>query len=104
MTLRPMSAALALAFISTTAMATDGYFAEGYGMRARGMGGASIATAQDAFGGANNPASMAFVGNRLDLGLYFFMPDRGAERTGAMAPINGSVTATGARSTSLRSP
>ena len=32
MTLRPMSAALALAFISTTAMATDGYFAEGYGM------------------------------------------------------------------------
>ena len=89
--LTPIAIALGLAFTTTGALATDGYFAEGYGMTARGMGGASLATAQDAFGGANNPASMAFVGNRLDLGLYFFRPDRGAERTGALAPINGSV-------------
>ena len=89
--LRPIAIALALALTTTAASATDGYFAEGYGMKARGMGGASFATAQDAFGGANNPAGMVFVGNRLDLGLYFFMPDRGAERSGAMAPINGSV-------------
>jgi len=87
-----MAAALALAFVSTAAMATDGYFAEGYGMRARGMGGASIATALDAFGGANNPASMAFVGNRLDLGIYWFSPDRSAERTGSMPSLNGSST------------
>jgi len=66
--LKPIAIALGLAFTTTGALATDGYFAEGYGMRARGMGGASIATALDAFGGANNPASMAFVGNRLDLG------------------------------------
>jgi long-chain fatty acid transport protein len=91
-TLRPAAAALALVFVSTAALATDGYFAEGYGMKSRGMGGASFATAIDAFGGANNPAGIAFVGNRFDLGLYLFMPDRGAERTGAMAPINGSVT------------
>ena len=90
--LRPIAAALALTLISSSAWATDGYFAEGYGMRARGMGGASFATALDSFGGANNPASMSFVGNRLDLGIYWFSPDRGAERTGAMAPINGSVT------------
>ena len=90
--MKPIAIAFALAFTSTGAFATDGYFAEGYGMKARGMGGASFATAIDAFGGANNPASMAFVGNRVDLGLYVFMPDRGAERTGAMAPINGSVT------------
>lgn len=91
-TMRPVAAALALALTATTAWATDGYFAEGYGMRARGMGGASFATAQDAFGGANNPASMAFVGNRLDLGVYWFSPDRSAERTDAMAPLNGSST------------
>lgn len=91
-TLRPIAAALALAFVSTGSFATDGYFAEGYGIRARGMGGASIATALDAFGGANNPASMAFVGNRLDLGIYWFSPDRGAERTGSMPSLNGSVT------------
>ena len=86
-TLQPVAAALALAFVATGAFATDGYFAEGYGMKSRGMGGASFATAIDAFGGANNPAGTAFVGNRFDLGLYLFMPDRGAERTGAMAPI-----------------
>ena len=91
-TLKPIAIALALAFTSTGAFATDGYFAEGYGMRARGMGGASIATALDAFGGANNPASMAFVGNRLDLGIYWFSPDRGAERTGSMPSLNGSAT------------
>lgn len=91
-TLRPVAAALALGLSATTSWATDGYFAEGYGMRARGMGGASVATAQDAFGGANNPASMAFVGNRVDLGIYWFSPDRSAERTGAMAPLNGTVT------------
>jgi long-chain fatty acid transport protein len=89
--LKPVAIALALAFTSTGALATDGYFAEGYGMKARSMGGASFATALDAFGGANNPASLAFVGNQLDAGLYFFMPDRSAERTGAMAPINGSA-------------
>jgi long-chain fatty acid transport protein len=90
--LRPIALAIALASIATSALATDGYFAEGYGMRARGMGGASFATALDAFGGANNPASMAFVGNRLDLGIYWFSPDRGAERTGSMPPLNGSST------------
>ena len=90
--LKPIAIAIALAFTSTGALATDGYFAEGYGMRARGMGGASFATALDAFGGANNPASMAFVGNRLDLGIYWFSPDRGAERTGSMPSLNGSTT------------
>ena len=90
--LKPTGIALALAFTSTGALATDGYFAEGYGMRARGMGGASFATALDAMGGANNPASMAFVGNRLDLGIYWFSPDRSAERTGSMPSLNGSTT------------
>jgi long-chain fatty acid transport protein len=33
---------------------------------------------QDAFAGANNPAAAAFVGNRWDLGVDFFMPDRSA--------------------------
>ena len=38
--LRPIAIAIALASTATGASATDGYFAEGYGMRARGMGGA----------------------------------------------------------------
>lgn len=66
------------------AAATNGYFAHGYGLKAKGMGGAATALAQDAFGGANNPASFAFVGARFDLGGDVFRPVRDAERRGAL--------------------
>jgi len=80
---------MALAGLAGSAFATDGYFSHGYGMKAKGMGGAATAMSDDAFGGANNPASMAFVGNRLDLGVDLFSPRREASRTGGA--INGSV-------------
>ncbi|HEY5637256.1 MAG TPA: outer membrane protein transport protein [Burkholderiales bacterium] len=67
------------------AHSTDGYFSHGHGMRGKGMAGAATAMATDAFGGATNPASMVWVGNRLELGLDWFSPRRGAERTGAGA-------------------
>jgi len=75
------------------AQATDGYFANGYGMKANGMGGAAIAVAQEAFGGAVNPGAMSFLGNEWQLGLAWFSPDRSASRTGSgPAGIDGSVT------------
>ncbi|MBD3812633.1 MAG: outer membrane protein transport protein [Betaproteobacteria bacterium] len=74
---------MALAGLAGSAYATNGYFSHGYGMKAKGMGGAATATSDDAFGGANNPASMAFVGNRLDLGVDLFSPRREASRTGS---------------------
>ncbi|MHB9099941.1 MAG: OmpP1/FadL family transporter [Sulfuricella sp.] len=76
------------------ASATNGYFAHGYGMTAKGMGGASTAMAKDAFGGANNPASMVWVGDRMDIGVDLFMPDRSVSRqgsTGFGGAYNGSV-------------
>ncbi len=83
---------LALALLAGTAGATNGYFPHGYGVVAKGMGGASVAMTEDALGGANNPASAAFVGSRTDLGLDRFAPSRDAERTGAGFPtLNGSV-------------
>ena len=72
------------------AMATNGYFSHGYGMKAKGMGGAATAMSDDAFGGANNPASMVFAGDRLDLGVDLFSPKREMSRTGASA-VPGSV-------------
>jgi len=69
------------------ASATNGYFSHGYGMKAKGMAGAATATASDAMGGANNPASMAFVGDRLDLGVDWFRPIRSAKREGGGAPF-----------------
>jgi len=72
--------------------ATDGYFPHGYGLKGKGMGGTAIALAQDAMGGANNPAAMAFAGDRFDIGLDWFSPHRSAERTGAPAPtLDGRV-------------
>jgi long-chain fatty acid transport protein len=74
------------------ALATNGYFSHGYGIRAKGMGGVATAIADDAMGGANNPASMVWVGSRLDLGADIFMPYREASRSGAGFPtLNGGV-------------
>lgn len=61
-----------------TASATDGYFDSGYGVKAKGMGGAGVAFPQDSLAPASNPAGDAFVGDRLDLGLTVFEPHRGA--------------------------
>ena len=75
--------AAAAAFAPLGASATDGYFAHGYGMKGKGRGGASTAMTDDAFGGAVNPATMAFAGERLDLGLDWFRPQRSAKREGS---------------------
>ena len=84
--------AIAAVCIAGPALATNGYFAHGYGIKAKGMGGVSTALAQDSLGGANNPASMVWVGERIDVGADLFMPKRNAERSGAGFPtLNGKV-------------
>ncbi len=65
------------------ALATDGYFSHGYGMKGKGMAGATTALSADAFGGANNPASMVWAGNRFDVGVDLFSPRRNVKRTGS---------------------
>jgi long-chain fatty acid transport protein len=81
LTLRPLVAALVLAAPVMSAWATDGYFSHGYGMKAKGMGGAAVASTDNAFAGANNPATSAFAGNRFEAGVDMFMPDRRMTRT-----------------------
>lgn len=83
---------LAAACMGGPALATNGYLPHGYGMKAKGMGGATTALAEDSLGGAYNPAAMVWAGDRIDVGLDLFMPKRDAERSGAgFAPINGKV-------------
>lgn len=91
--LRPLAVALILGGSLTSAFATDGYFSHGYGMKAKGMGGASVAMTDSAFAGANNPAVAAWAGNRLELGVDVFMPKRGMERTGSGGLGAGSIDA-----------
>lgn len=86
MAIKKHTLAIAVAVIGFpgVAMATNGYFSHGYGIKAKGMGGAATAMADDAFGGANNPASMVFAGGRFDTGIDFFNPQRSASRTGSV--------------------
>lgn len=78
-----LAAAVAAALASFAAHATDGYFSHGYGMKAKGRGGASTAMTTDSFGGAVNPATMVFAGERIDVGVDWFRPDRSAKREGS---------------------
>ncbi len=91
--LRRAALALAIAgLMPGVAQATDGYFANGYGMKANGMGGAAVAVAQEPFGGAVNPGAMSFLGNEWQLGVAWFSPHRSAERSGSgPANIDGSA-------------
>ncbi len=67
---------------SPLAYATNGYFSHGYGIKAKGMAGVGIALAQDTLAAATNPAGMAMVGDRIDLGVDLFRPTRGADIAG----------------------
>jgi long-chain fatty acid transport protein len=88
----------ALCAAALPALATNGYFPHGYGLKAKGMGGVSTALAQDSLGGATNPAAMVWAGTRLDIGVDVFMPKRDAERTGSAVPtLNGKVTSDSTR-------
>lgn len=89
--MKKIAALVAITVASGSVFATDGYFAHGYGMKAKGMGGAATATASDAMGGANNPASMVWAGDRLDVGLDFFSPRRTISREGATPVGPGTV-------------
>jgi long-chain fatty acid transport protein len=56
------------------AQATNGYFMPGYSTKNKGLAGAGAAFSQDAMAAAVNPAGMAFVDSRVDLGLQIFSP------------------------------
>jgi long-chain fatty acid transport protein len=94
-------AALASLLSSATLVhATDGYFLPGYGAKAEGVGGASVAFPQDAIAPAANPAGIAFLDNRLDVGVDYFHPSRSGKITGNQLPpgypdVNGSYDANG---------
>lgn len=77
--------------IPMTAMATNGYFAHGYGTKNKGLAGGGVALAQDAMIAATNPAGMVTVGDRMDIGVALFSPSsRGYTVTGAPSFFPGT--------------
>lgn len=73
-----------------TAQATNGYFSAGYGVAAKGMGGAGVAMSEDALSGATNPAAMVNVGERFDIGITAFNPNRSITASGGGTITNGT--------------
>lgn len=65
------------AMISFSAVATDGYFSHGYGSESKARAGSGTAFSTEALSVATNPANVQRAGNRLDVGLAYFRPDRG---------------------------
>ena len=83
---RIVSIAVWLSAFSATSFATTGYFMHGYGVKAQGNAGTSIAQFQDALTIANNPAGLSWIGDRIDVGATVFSPDRSAEITANQMP------------------
>jgi long-chain fatty acid transport protein len=76
-----LSTAIALATaLPASAWATNGYFSHGWGTKSKAMAGVATALPQDTLVSATNPAGMAFLGQRVDIGVSFFNPSpRGYE-------------------------
>lgn len=72
------------------ALATNGYFSHGYGIKSKGMAGVGIALPQDSLAAATNPAGMVMVGDRLDVGIDWFKPVRNVTIAGNGAGLDGS--------------
>jgi long-chain fatty acid transport protein len=77
---------IAVVLMSTAAFATNGYFANGFGVNDQALGGAGVALPQDTLDAAVNPANMVFVGARYDFGLALFNPNREYTVTGNPSP------------------
>jgi long-chain fatty acid transport protein len=58
------------------ALATNGYWAHGYGPKSKAMAGAGAALPLDGMDAAKNPATMVFIGDRIDFGIAAFLPER----------------------------
>ncbi|HEY0268254.1 MAG TPA: outer membrane protein transport protein [Methyloradius sp.] len=85
---------LATMLAASQAHATDGYFSPGYGVKSQGAGGVGYALPQDTLTIATNPAGLAWIGDRIDIGATWFRPIREAEITGSPAPgANGTYDA-----------
>lgn len=74
-----------------SSIATNGYFSHGTGVKNKGMAGAGVAYPQDALAAAINPAGMAFIGNRIDIGATVFSPDRSYSSGESLANGNGGA-------------
>ena len=75
---------------SGIAQATNGYFSNGYSLESKALAGAGVALPQGSLDASINPAEMAFVGTRIDVGLSLFNPNREYTVKGAPSGYPGT--------------
>lgn len=94
--LSPLAAAAALACVSLSAHATNGYFLPGFGVQSMSMGGTGIASGTDSLSAGANPANLSWVGMRADLDLILFNPNRSAKTNFGTPFLTGGGVGSGA--------
>jgi len=75
--------------VAPSAFATNGYFGHGYSTKEKGLAGAGVAYSQDAMAIATNPAGIAGMGERMDVGAAIFSPLRSYTVTGGGTATDG---------------
>jgi long-chain fatty acid transport protein len=85
-----LAAALVAVLAPAGVFATDGYFANGYGTPCKALAGACAALHLSTLSPATNPAAMAFVGKRYDIGLEYFNPNRDYSVSGSPSGYPGT--------------
>lgn len=85
-----ISIAVSGLLISPAAFATNGYFSHGYSTKEKGLAGAGVAYSQDGLAVATNPAGIAFIGERMDVGAALFAPRRSYTTTGNAVVPDGT--------------
>jgi long-chain fatty acid transport protein len=70
--------------------ATGGYLRHGYGVKYSALAGAGTALSLSSFGAANNPAGLVFLGDRYEINIALFSPNRDYTITGNPSQFPGT--------------
>lgn len=78
------------------ALATNGYYSHGLGVKNKAMAGAGTASPSEALAAALNPASPMLVDEKWEIGVALFSPRRGYTASDSLANGNGGAFTIGA--------
>jgi len=83
--------ALALITSSPLALATNGYFTHGLGVKNKGLAGAGTASPHEAIANSINPAAAVIMGEHFETGIALFSPRRSYNASASLANGQGGA-------------
>lgn len=88
---RILALSIAFGLVTPSVYATNGMFMIGNGNKSQAMGGAGIALQLDSLSGATNPATIAGMENRFDIGMDLFYVNAESQLGSVSAESEASV-------------